>query len=87
MHPAGTRDSIPREARRVSARDVLAITGHTGGTPVEERATLRVISVVSPVVVGEGAVVATLTLQHLLKGPGVVAVPCQKGTSDVDCVR
>ncbi len=75
VHVTGTGDAIPRETGRVSAWNVRAIARHAGGATVEERAALRIFRVVSPIVIGKGALVAALISQHLFERPGEVPVP------------
>jgi hypothetical protein len=86
VHPARSRDTVPKEAGRVPARNEFAVTGHAGGTAVKERATLWVFGVVSPIVIREGALVTTFLPQRLLKGPGELAMPFQEVFSAVDAV-
>lgn len=84
VHIARARDAIPRKTGRVPSWNVLAIARHAGGATIEERTTLWVVGVVRPIVIGKGALVATLVPQHLLESPGEVAVPHQEVTSAVD---
>lgn len=78
MHEAWSGDAIPRKAGRVSAWDVLAISRHAASTPIEKRAALRILSIVSPIVVRKGPIIAALLPQHLLEGPREITMPCQK---------
>lgn len=86
VHPAWPSDTVPRKTGRVPTRNKFAVTGHAGGAAIKERATLWVCGVVSPVVIRECALVTTLLSQHLLEGPGEVAMPCQEVSSAVNVV-
>lgn len=75
MHVTWSGNAIPGETGRIPVRDVLAVSRHAAGTAIEEWAALRIFSIMCPVIVWKGALVAALLPQHLLKSPGEIAMP------------
>jgi len=87
VHVAGASDAVPGKTRRVAIGDVLPIARHARSATVEERAALRVLGIMSPVVIWKSPLETTLVSKHLFIDPGEVPMPRQEVSGAVDGER
>lgn len=79
--------SLPTDERlRVVMRSMRAVATLRGGTAVKVRGVFRVPRRLTPIPVGQVALVTTLVPQGGLEGPNVGAVPAQEVAGEVDRV-